>query len=134
MSGDKAALDAVMKGAIDAGALKAAPLAVSGAFHTTRMEPAARGLAAALSAATLRPPRIPVVSNVTGRPFPADPAEIASLLAAQLTQPVLWEQSVRWLLSAGRGQLHEVGPGVQIKAMVKRIDPEAWRTFKNTAC
>ncbi len=79
---------------------------------------------------TFREPRIPVYSNVTGAPFP-DAASIPGLLARQLTEPVRWEGTVQALVAAGKKELYELGPGAQIKAMVKRIDQAVWKDTKN---
>jgi [acyl-carrier-protein] S-malonyltransferase len=130
VSGDKAVLEDVLAKATTAGALQAKMLAVSGAFHTSRMASAAEALKAVLAEVTFREPRMPVYSNVTGQPFP-DAASIPGLLARQLTEAVMWEGSVKAMLAAGKSQLYELGPGVQIKAMVKRIDPNAWTATKN---
>lgn len=132
VSGHKDALEEAQKLAVAAGALKAVPLAVSGAFHTPLMDPARAALEEVLASVEIRDPRIPVYSNVTGKPF-KNGAEIAALLPRQLVEPVKWEPSVRALIAAGKNQLFELGPGAQIKAMVKRIDPGAWGAFKNVA-
>lgn len=55
------------------------------------------------------------------------------MLGRQLVEPVQWESILKVLLSTGKSQLHELGPGAQIKAMLKRIDHNAWKVFKNTA-
>ena len=82
------------------GAMKAIPLAVAGAFHTAIMKPADSRLAEALAKISLHPPRIPVVSNVDAR-MHDDPAEIRQLLIRQVVEPVLWEDSMRYLISQG---------------------------------
>ena len=114
------------------GALKTLSLAVAGGFHTPLMEPARQSLVKALSAIEIRPPLVPVVSNVTGLPFPSDPDEIRSLLARQLVEPVKWEETLRHIImDKGKTRLVECGPGNQIKAMVRRMDQEVWRGFQN---
>lgn len=114
------------------GALKTLPLAVAGAFHTKLMEPARQALVKALEAIEIHPPRLPVISNVTGKPFPSDPDEIRSLLARQLVEPVLWEESLRHIIvDKGKTNLVELGPGNQIKAMVRRMDQIVWKNFSN---
>ena len=130
VSGDKAVLEDVLLKATTAGALQAKMLAVSGAFHTSRMASAAEALKAVLAEVTFKEPRIPVYSNVTGQPFP-DAASIPALLARQLTEAVMWEGSVKALVASGKNQLYELGPSQQIKAMVKRIDPTVWQSTKN---
>lgn len=77
-------------------------------------------------------PRIPVYSNVTAQPF-KDAAEIAALLPRQLVEPVQWEQAMKALVATSKSQMYELGPGSQIKAMMKRIDNNVWKAFKNVA-
>ena len=97
------------------------PLAVAGAFHTPLMKPADERLAAALSAVNLKPPRVPVVSNVDAAPH-TDPAEIRDLLVRQVLAPVRWEDSIRFLLGAGVERFFEVGTGRVLTGLLKRID------------
>jgi [acyl-carrier-protein] S-malonyltransferase len=104
-----------------AGAMKAVPLAVAGAFHTSIMGPAVGRLTAALASAPLSKPRIPVISNVDARPHD-DPEEIRQLLIRQIVSPVLWEDSMRYLLGLGLDQFYEVGPGRVLRGLLKRID------------
>ena len=85
-----------------------------------------------LSTVKIRRPRIPAYSNVTASLFPGA-AEIPAMLGRQLVEPVQWESILKVLLSTGKTQLHELGPGAQIKAMMKRIDNNAWKGFRNTA-
>ncbi|MBM4074942.1 MAG: hypothetical protein FJ267_04785 [Planctomycetes bacterium] len=72
----------------------------------------------------LESPRIPVVSNVDGVVH-TDPLEIRQLLVRQVTQPVLWENLFRWLLSQGAGPFFEIGPGKVLKGLLKRVDRKA---------
>jgi len=131
VSGDKAALDIVQQAAQAAGAIKVATLAVSGAFHTARMESASQSLREALAQATFNKPRVSIYSNVTGLPISRDtPADdIRDLLAKQLVSPVKWEQTLKNLLADGKNKLFELGPNSQIKSMTKRISLDAWKTF-----
>ena len=85
-----------------------------------------------LSTVKIQRPRIPTYSNVTASLFPEAPS-IPAMLGRQLVEPVQWESILKVLLSTGKSQLHELGPGAQIKAMLKRIDNNAWKSFKNTA-
>lgn len=142
VSGHSAALKHVAEQAMARGALKAQMLTVSGAFHTRLMQPARDALSKALAAATLHVPRLPVYSNVTAQPFPAhDPAAMRELLARQLVEPVQWEGTLKALIEAGKqaaggagpARLTELGPGQQIKAMVRRLDGDAWKAFTNIA-
>ncbi|HVA46169.1 MAG TPA: ACP S-malonyltransferase [Pirellulales bacterium] len=121
VSGTEAACQRVSQKAVAAGAMKAVPLAVAGAFHTPIMQSAVERLAAALEGVQLRRPRIPVVSNVDARPHDA-PEEIRELLPRQIVSPVLWEDSVRYLLNQGFDEFYEVGPGRVLRGLLKRID------------
>ena len=103
ISGNNAACQRAADMAPTAGAMKAIPLAVAGAFHTPIMAPAVERLAAALADVRMSKPTIPVVSNVDGRPH-EDPEEIRQLLVQQVVSPVRWEDSLRWLLANGVDQ------------------------------
>jgi [acyl-carrier-protein] S-malonyltransferase len=88
------------------------------------MQPAVERLKAALSQVTLRPPLIPVVSNVDALPHD-DPEEIRALLLKQLVSPVRWEDCIRYLLAQGFDQYYEIGPGRVLRGLLRRIDREA---------
>eukprot|EP00210_Caulerpa_lentillifera_P007207 g6896.t1 len=130
LSGHLEALEIAQKLAITKGALKAQKVAVSGAFHTPLMNPAKAKLLEVLSEVKFQNPRIPVYSNVTADVF-EDGSEIPEMLGRQLVQPVKWEQTLKKLIENGKTKLHELGPGQQIKAMVKRLDAAVWKDFKN---
>lgn len=100
---------------------KVVHLTVAGAFHTEIMKPADEKLAEALAGVKLQAPRVPVYSNVDARPH-SDPQEIGGLLVQQVVSPVLWEDSVRNMLSAGADRFHEIGPGKVLRGLLKRID------------
>lgn len=95
-------------------------LAVAGAFHTELMKPADEALAAVLSEIPIRPPRVPVWSNVDAQPH-TDPEEIRELLIRQVLQPVLWEQTMRNLLEQGVDRFVEIGPGRVLAGLLKRV-------------
>jgi len=99
----------------------AIPLAVAGAFHTPLMKPADTILAKALSETVMKPPRIPVISNVDAKPH-REVTEIRNILVRQTLSPVLWEQSMRKLLADGFDTFYEVGPGRVLRGLMKRID------------
>lgn len=120
ISGDNDACDRAAVLAIEMGAIRAVPLAVAGAFHTPIMQPAVDRLTAALADVEMRPPRIPVISNVDARPHD-DPDEIRGLLARQVVQPVLWEGSMRYFLEGGYDQFYEIGPGRVLRGLLKRL-------------
>jgi [acyl-carrier-protein] S-malonyltransferase len=121
VSGTNSACERIAELAEAAGAMKAIPLAVAGAFHTPLMKPADEILAAALSATKMNKPRIPVFSNVDAEPHD-DPEDIRRILVRQILRPVQWEQSVRNLLAQGFDTFYEVGPGRVLRGLMKRID------------
>ncbi len=121
VSGHATACSRIAERAPQAGAMKAIPLAVAGAFHTPLMQSALEQLQAALAEATLHAPRIPVVSNVDAASH-HDPEEIRRLLVAQVCSPVLWEASLRALLAQNFNSFWEVGPGRVLRGLLKRID------------
>jgi [acyl-carrier-protein] S-malonyltransferase len=120
VSGTNAACERVAELAQPAGAMKAVPLAVAGAFHTEIMQPAVEKLAAALADVPMQSPKIPVISNVDARPHD-DPEEIRQLLIRQVVSPVMWEDSINYLLEQGFDQFYEVGPGRVLRGLLKRI-------------
>jgi [acyl-carrier-protein] S-malonyltransferase len=103
---------------------RAVRLSVAGAFHTELMRPADERLAAALASVTIQAPRIPVWSNVDAQPH-TDPEEIRSLLVKQVLQPVLWEKTMRNLLTAGFDKFYELGPGRVLPGLLKRVQRKA---------
>ncbi|CAG9461448.1 unnamed protein product [Pedinophyceae sp. YPF-701] len=130
ISGHTRALEVAKQLADGQGALKTQMLAVAGAFHTSLMARASEAIAGALEGVAVEMPRIPVISNVTGRPFESA-EEIRALLRRQVVQPVMWEDSVRYLLGERKTEMYELGPGKQVRAMVKRLDTTAWKGMKN---
>jgi [acyl-carrier-protein] S-malonyltransferase len=124
VSGTRAACDEVERLAPGLGAMKTIRLAVAGAFHTDLMKPADQKLADALAGVALRPPRLPVWSNVDAQPH-TDPEEIRQLLIRQVVQPVRWEQTLRHLLEAGVERFYEIGPGRVLAGLLKRVQRKA---------
>jgi [acyl-carrier-protein] S-malonyltransferase len=122
VSGDAAALEAVDPIATELGALKVVRLAVAGAFHTPLMKPADEQLAEVLARTEIRPPRIPVYSNVDAVPHSQDSQSIARTLAEQVTRGVRWEESMRRMLAEGFDTFYEIGPGRVLTGLLKRID------------
>ena len=121
VSGTKAACDEVERLAPAAGAMKTIRLSVAGAFHTTIMKPADETLAVALARTELKPPRVPVWSNVDARPH-RDPDEVRGLLVRQVLEPVLWEKTMRNLLADGVTRFYEIGPGRVLAGLLKRVE------------
>ena len=121
VSGEKAAVEAACARAQEKGARMAAPLKVSGAFHSPLMQPAQEKLAAELDATRLTTARIPVVSNVSGE-YMREPQEVRSALKRQVISPVLWHRSMQRLIADGFDTFYEVGPGKVLTGLMKRID------------
>ena len=107
----------------EAGAKRALPLAVSGAFHSPLMEPARLELAEAIDKTPFRAPVCPVYQNATALPS-SDPAVIKDNLLRQLTAPVRWTQTIRNMVADGADSFLEIGPGTVLQGLVKRIAPE----------
>jgi [acyl-carrier-protein] S-malonyltransferase len=107
-----------------AGAKRALPLPVGGAFHSPLMQSAQAALAEAIERTTFYPARCPVYQNVDGAPH-TDPTEIKANLLAQLTAPVRWTQSVQAMFRDGATHFAECGPGKVLQGLVKKIEPTA---------
>lgn len=107
-----------------AGAKRALPLQVGGAFHSPLMEPAREELAAAIESTTFSKPVCPVYQNVNASPS-SDVTAIRKNLIAQLTAPVRWTQSVQNMWKDGARTFIECGPGKVLQGLVKKIAPEA---------
>ncbi|MBN1369894.1 MAG: ACP S-malonyltransferase [Dehalococcoidaceae bacterium] len=106
------------------GVRKVIPLKVSGAFHSRLMQSAADGLKAVLSNAAIKPAAIPVIANACAVPV-SGVEEIRSELEIQLNRPVLWQQSVEYMLKQGIDTFIEFGPGNVLTGLIKRISPVA---------
>ena len=120
ISGEK---DAVEKACIrmkEAGAKRALPLPVGGAFHSPLMEPARAELAEGIEKTVFRTPTCPIYQNVTALPS-TDPKEIKRNLLAQLTAPVRWTQSVRNMAADGAEEFVELGPGTVLQGLINKI-------------
>lgn len=106
-----------------AGAKRALPLQVGGAFHSPLMEPAREELAAAIETTTFNQPICPVYQNVNAQPS-TDVATIKRNLNDQLTAPVRFTQSVQHMVKDGAKVFIECGPGKVLQGLVKKISPE----------
>lgn len=122
ISGEVSAIELACEKMKEAGAKRALPLSVSGAFHSPLMEPAREALGKAIEATPFRVPRCPIYQNVTALPS-TDPAVIKDNLLKQLTSPVLWTQTVQNMLADGAARFVELGPGTVLQGLVKRIAP-----------
>lgn len=105
-----------------AGAKRALPLQVGGAFHSPLMEPAREELASAIEATNFGKPFCPVYQNVNALPF-TDVSSIKKNLIDQLTAPVRWTQSVQNMVKDGGSSFIECGPGKVLQGLVKKIAP-----------
>ena len=120
ISGEKAAVEAACAKFLEAGARRALPLSVSGAFHSPLMEPARAALGEAIASTAFKEPSCPVYQNVTALPH-TNPEEIKDNLLKQLTSPVRWSQSVRNMRLDGAEEFIELGPGNVLTGLIKRI-------------
>ena len=108
----------------EAGARRALPLKVGGAFHSPLMEPARIELAEAINNTRFNDPVCPIYQNVNAKAV-TDPEEIKQNLIAQLTSPVRWSQIVQHMIADGATKFIEVGPGNVLQGLVKKINREA---------
>ncbi|MCR4916323.1 MAG: ACP S-malonyltransferase [Prevotella sp.] len=106
-----------------AGAKRALPLKVGGAFHSPLMQPAKDELQAAIEQTEFHTPKCPVYQNVDGKPHTA-PEEIKANLIAQLTSPVRWTQCVQSMIADGATDFTECGPGKALQGMIAKINRE----------
>jgi [acyl-carrier-protein] S-malonyltransferase len=107
-----------------AGAKRALPLPVGGAFHSPLMEPAREKLQKAIEETQFHTPTCPIYQNVSTTAV-SDVATIKANLIAQLTAPVKWTQSVQQMVADGATEFVECGPGKVLQGLVKKIHPEA---------
>lgn len=121
VSGSREGIDAVVERGKEAGAKRVIPLEVSGPFHSALMKPAAERLGEALRAVEMQDARIPVIANVTARPV-TEAEQIRGLLVEQVFSPVLWEDSVRYLIDQGVDTFVEIGAGTVLAGLIKKID------------
>jgi [acyl-carrier-protein] S-malonyltransferase len=121
VSGTVAGVNEVVQRVKEAGGKRAIPLEVSGPFHSSLMKEAAEQLAAELQKVTFNAPLMPVIVNVTAAPV-TDPEEIRNLLVAQVFSPVLWQDSVEWLIADGVDTFVEIGSGSVLAGLIRKID------------
>lgn len=124
ISGEKQAVEAACEAMKAAGAKRALPLSVSGAFHSPLMEAARVELGKAIEKTEVRTPSCPIYQNVTAKPE-TDPARIKDNLLQQLTSPVKWTQTVENMLADGATIFRELGPGNALQGLIKRIAASA---------
>ena len=121
ISGTVEAVNAACAKLKEAGAKRALPLKVGGAFHSPLMAPAKDELQKAIEATEFKTPCCPVYQNVDGKPY-TDPAKIKDNLIAQLTSSVRWTESVKNMIADGADDFTECGPGKALQGMIGRID------------
>ncbi|MBM3434863.1 MAG: ACP S-malonyltransferase [Bacteroidetes bacterium] len=121
ISGSEKGIEIACEKLKEAGARRALPLKVGGAFHSPLMEPARIELANAIQKTQFNPPLCPIYQNVTAKAV-TDPNEIKENLIAQLTSPVRWTQTVQNMIADGATTFIEVGPGNVLQGLVKKID------------
>lgn len=120
LSGSRTAIERVSK-FLDAKGWKTRLLQVSAAFHSRFMTEAQQRFRAALDKLPIQAPRVPVLANATGAPYPADPVAMRDLLASQLTRPVMFVDEIRHLYDAGVRTFVEVGPKKVLTGLVNSI-------------
>lgn len=123
ISGNLEAIDEACAQLKAAGAKRALPLKVGGAFHSPLMQPAKDELQAAIEATEIKTPKCPVYQNVDGKPH-TDPTEIKANLIAQLTSSVRWAQGVENMIADGATDFTECGPGKALQGMIAKISRE----------
>jgi len=124
IAGEKKAVEEAVSLCKDAGAKRAVSLAVSVPSHCRLMDGASVKLAALLDTTRFRKPAIPIVNNADAL-FLDEVDSIKSSLVRQLSNPLLWEDSVRVIAGSGVGTFIEVGPGKVLSGLIKRIVPDA---------
>jgi [acyl-carrier-protein] S-malonyltransferase len=124
ISGHKAAVERAIELAKSRGVKRAMLLPVSAPFHCALMAPAADAMAEALDGATILPPVVPLVANVTAAKV-TDPDEIKRLLVRQVTGTVRWRESITASVAMGVDSFVELGAGKVLTGLVKRIAPDA---------
>jgi len=119
ISGSFEAVEKACELAKEAGAKRAMLLQVGGAFHSPLMETAKLGMAEFLNSVTVNNPKIPVIANVTAKPV-INADEIKKLLVEQITSPVRWSQTMKYLVDSGVDSIIEIGPGKVLTGLAKR--------------
>lgn len=122
LSGDKAQIAVAATTAKELGIKRAIPLATAGAFHSKFMQPAREKLAPVLDGITFHAPKIPVISNVTGKVHSSDPAEIKDVMLRQVTETTRWADDIAAAKELGCTRFIEFGPGKVLSGLIKKID------------
>lgn len=131
ISGEMNALERAMTASGEAGARKVVPLAVSIAAHSPLMAHAQEDFNQAVATAPISDPQTPIIGNVNAKPL-TSPAEIREDLQAQLTQRVRWTETIQFLLEQGVDTFVDVGSGIVLTGLVKRINRKTTRLSLGT--
>ncbi len=123
VSGNKSAVQYAAQLASDAGAKKITELKVSAPFHCALLEPVEEKLAKELEKIEVNQPGVPVVFNVSAK-VESEPGQIKDNLVSQVSNPILWEQSIYTLIEAGVDTFIGLGPGNSLSRLMKRIAPK----------
>tara|TARA_B100001057_G_scaffold298562_1_gene298694 strand:- start:339 stop:1220 length:882 start_codon:yes stop_codon:yes gene_type:complete len=121
ISGEITAVELAIELAKDSGAKRAIMLPVSAPFHCELMAPAAEKMKIELEAIKIKPPMVPIVSNVSAEAI-SDPKEIKKLLVSQVTGSVRWRESIMWMAKNNVDEIWEIGSGKALSGMIRRID------------
>ena len=121
ISGEKTAVELAIDLAKNSGAKRAIMLPVSAPFHCELMAPAAEKMKIELEAIEIKPPIVPIVSNVSAQAISA-PTEIKKLLVSQVTGSVRWRESIMWMAKNNVDEIWEIGSGKALSGMIRRID------------
>ena len=121
ISGAKDNLNRAMELAKAKGAYRAIPLQVSGAFHTSLMQPAVDGMAEVIAKLSFKDPAVPIIGNTTAQPLTTAEA-IKQELLEQLCNCIQWQRSVEYMVNDGVSTFIELGPGKVLAGLIKRID------------
>jgi [acyl-carrier-protein] S-malonyltransferase len=124
ISGPSQAIERATQLAKEKGAQRVIPLPVSGAFHSRLMQPAADGMAKAVSNLHFQDAVVPIVANTTAQPMTSGNALKAELLN-QLCHAVLWQKSIEWMIEEGALEFVEIGPGQVLTGLIRRINRDA---------
>jgi [acyl-carrier-protein] S-malonyltransferase len=138
ISGTKQGVDNAVQQLKAVGVKRIIPLVVSGPFHSELMKPAASKLAQVLEQITIQNASVPVVTNADARPVMLA-EDIESSLVEQMFSPVLWEDSVQWMIQQGVDTFIEIGPGKVLTGLVKKINRDVnchavfdWNSLQET--
>lgn len=124
LGGPNDSLERAIANANEAGARRAIPLEVAGAFHTEVMRPAQEAMADVLAEAVLNTAVVPIVANTTASPIESA-EEVRAELGSQLCGCVYWQQSVELMAARGVDRFIEFGPGKVLTGLSRRIAPDA---------